>query len=72
MNGTAKEGWNMWSICRVDKHNHKPATLFEVQAAYRKKDLSMSEARKSGFVHHTDELIALSPSGKIVTLKKSQ
>ena len=60
----------MWSICRVD---HEPGqdpdigtySLFEVQAAYRKSDLDIAAARQSGFVGPDDELVIVSPSGKV-------
>jgi len=60
----------MWSICRVDKYNDRPARLFEVQAVYKKADLDIEKARKSGFVGPDDELVILSPSGRISEVGK--
>jgi hypothetical protein len=56
----------MWLIARVDANPYtQETTYFEVQAAYRKRDLDPQYARKSGFVGPSDELVVISPNGKI-------
>jgi len=56
---------SIWSICRVDKYHDRPEKLFEVQAAYRKQDLNVDAARKSGFVAQGHKLVIVSPTGRI-------
>jgi len=60
----------MWSICRVDNQyptEADPSTfsLFGVQWGHRKCDLDITAARESGFVGPDDELVIVSPSGKV-------
>jgi hypothetical protein len=56
----------MWTICRVDENTYtNEVSYFEVQAAYRKRDLDIERARQSGFVGPDDQLVIISPAGKI-------
>ncbi len=56
----------MWTICRVDVDPHTlEVSHFEIQAAYRKRDLDMKVAEKSGFVGPDDDLILIGPDGKV-------
>ena len=48
----------MWTINRKDDGQ-------EIMAGYRMKDVSFTEARKSGFVGPDDDLVMLTPDGKI-------
>jgi len=56
----------MWSICRVDVGpDSGECDFFEIQCAHRKRDLDMDKASKSGFAGPDDELVIVSPSGKV-------
>ena len=55
----------MWTINRIDENPMGKTTYFEIQAAYRKCDLDLEQARKSGFVGPDDELVVIGPDGKI-------
>lgn len=57
----------MWSICRVDTDAYtNKVSYFEIQAAYRKRDLDIEKARQSGFVGPNDKLVIVTPDGRIL------
>jgi hypothetical protein len=59
----------MWTIARVDENPYTgEVTYFEVQSAYRKATLSIRVACESGFVGPDDELVIISPSGRVSSI----
>ena len=58
----------VWSLQAVTVTALGP-TFYEVQSAYRKCDLCVSEARVSGFVGPADVLAYVSPVGRVSFVK---
>lgn len=60
-----------WVVCRVDENEFTgKVDYFEVQAAYRKQDLDITGAFASGFVGPDDELVLITPIGKVQEIER--